>query len=103
VSPGGLTHTQKRKLLRMHAREKKELESKWQRDEFFNNLRPMMPRQQWRDKVVSEVLKEARVEATEEQEAPDAEILVETEVNRSDRPATPVGPADEGYVQDQSD
>jgi hypothetical protein len=42
--PGGLTHTQKRKLQRMRAREKKDQESKRQRDEFFNKLWPMVPR-----------------------------------------------------------
>jgi hypothetical protein len=41
---GGLMHTQKRKLQQMHAREKKEQESKRQRDEFFHKLWPMVPR-----------------------------------------------------------
>jgi hypothetical protein len=41
--PGGLTHTQKRKLQRMRAREKKDQESEWQRDESFNKLWPMAP------------------------------------------------------------
>jgi hypothetical protein len=35
---GGLTHTQKRKLQWMHAREKKEQELERQRYEFFNKL-----------------------------------------------------------------
>jgi hypothetical protein len=43
--PGGLTHTQKRKLQRMRAREKNDQESEQQRDKFFNKLRPMVPRQ----------------------------------------------------------
>jgi hypothetical protein len=101
--PDGLTHTQKRKLQWMRAREKKEQESKRLRDEFFNKLCPMAPRQQWKAKVVSEALKETRVEAAEEQEAANAELPVKTEANRSDRPATPVGSVDEGSVQDQSD
>jgi hypothetical protein len=36
------------------------------------------------------------VEAVEERGATDAEAPVETEVNRSDRPATPVEPINEG-------
>jgi hypothetical protein len=44
----------------------------------------MAPRQQWRAKVVSEALKEIGVEAVEEREVTDAEVLVETEVNQSD-------------------
>jgi hypothetical protein len=51
----------------MHVREKKDQESERQRDEFFNKLRPMVPRQQWRAKAVYEALKETRVEATKEQ------------------------------------
>jgi hypothetical protein len=91
-----LTHTQKRKLQRMPAQEKKVQESEQQIDEFFNKLRPVVPQQQWRAKVVSEALKKTRVKVAEEQGVTDAEVLVEAEVNRSDRPATPVGPVDEG-------
>jgi ubiquinone biosynthesis protein COQ9 len=50
----------------MRAREKKAQESERQRDEFFNKLQPMVPQQQWMAKVVSEALKETRVEAAEE-------------------------------------
>jgi hypothetical protein len=64
--PGGLTHIQKRKLQWMRAREKKDQESERQRDEFFNKLWPMVPRQQWRAKAVSKALKETRVEGVEE-------------------------------------
>jgi hypothetical protein len=63
----------------------------------------MAPRQQWRAKVVSEDLKETRVEVAEEQEAANAELPIETEANRSDRPTTPVGPVDEGSIQDRFD
>jgi hypothetical protein len=45
--------------------------------------------------VVSEALKETRVKATEERGATNPEVPVETKVNRSNRPATPVGPVDE--------
>jgi ubiquinone biosynthesis protein COQ9 len=51
----------------MRAREKKEQESEWQRDEFFNKLRPMVPQQQWRAKAVSEALKNTKVKVVEEQ------------------------------------
>jgi hypothetical protein len=80
----------------MPAQEKKVQESEQQIDEFFNKLRPVVPQQQWRAKVVSEALKKTRVKVAEEQGVTDAEVLVEAEVNRSDRPATPVGPVDEG-------
>jgi hypothetical protein len=73
-------HTQKRKLQRMHTREK-EQESKRQRDEFFIKLQPMTPQLQWMAKVVSEALKDTRVEAVEEQEVADVEILIKTKVN----------------------
>jgi hypothetical protein len=82
--PGGLTHTRKRKLQRMCAREKKDQESEWQRDEFINKLQPMVPRHGRRAKVVSEALKETRVEALEERGATDAEVPVEVEENWSD-------------------
>jgi hypothetical protein len=87
----------------MRAWEKIDLESELQRDEFFNKLRPMVPQQQWRAKAVSEALKEIKVEAIEERGATDAKVPVETEVNRSDRPVTPVGPVVEGSAQDWSD
>jgi hypothetical protein len=80
----------------MPAQEKKVQESEQHIDEFFNKLRPVVPQQQWRAKVVSEALKKTRVKVAEEQGVTDAEVLVEAEVNRSDRPATPVGPVDEG-------
>jgi hypothetical protein len=78
----------------MRALEKKDHESEWQRDEFFNKLWPMVRRQQWRAKVVSEALKETRVEVVEQQGATDAEVPVETEINQSGRPATLVAPVD---------
>jgi hypothetical protein len=56
----------------------------------------MVPRQHWRVKAVSEALKETRVEAAEEQGATDAKVPIETKDNQSDRPATQVGPIDEG-------
>jgi hypothetical protein len=48
----------------------------------------MVPRQQWRAKVVSKVQKETRVEAAEERGATDAEVPVKNEANRSDHPLT---------------
>ena len=39
----GLTHTQKRKLQRLHNKEKKEHEAEKMRDEHFNKYRPMIP------------------------------------------------------------
>jgi hypothetical protein len=67
----------------MHAPEKKEV-SERQRDEFFNKLRPMVPRQQWRAMVVSEALKKTRVEVAEERGATGVEVLLEAEVDQSD-------------------
>jgi hypothetical protein len=87
----------------MCALEKKDQESERQRDEFFNKLRPMVPRQQWRAKAVSEALKETRVEVAEERGATDAEVPVKIEENQSDRPATPVGLVIEGSTQNRSD
>jgi hypothetical protein len=52
--------------------------------------------------MVSQALKEARVEVAEEQGAVDARLLVETEGNRSDRSTTPVGSVDVGTAQDRS-
>jgi hypothetical protein len=94
-----LTHLEE-KIVGVRAREKKDQESEPQRDEFFNKLRPMVPRQQWRAKAVSEALNETRVGAVEEQGVTDAEVLVETEINLSDRHSAPVG---EGTAQDRSD
>jgi hypothetical protein len=99
--PGGLTHTEKRKLQRMRSQEK-EQESELQRDEFFNKLRSMVSRQQWKGKTVSEALKDTRVEAVEEWGVADTAVSGENEVNRSNRLATPVGPVDEGYGPDRS-
>jgi hypothetical protein len=86
----------------MRAWEKKEQESEWQRDEFFNKLWPTVPRQQWRAKAVSEALKKTRVDVLEERGATDVEVPVETKVNWFDWPATPVGPIDMGSAQDRS-
>jgi hypothetical protein len=80
----------------MCAREKKEQELERQRDAFFNKLRPMAPRQQWRAKAVSEALKETRIEVAEEQRVANAEVLIETEVNQSNRPTIPVRSIDGG-------
>ena len=41
--PLGLTHTQKRKLQRLHNKERKEQEAEKMRDEHFNKYRPMIP------------------------------------------------------------
>ena len=41
--PEGLTHTQKRKLQRLHNKEKREQEAEKVRDEYFNKYRPMIP------------------------------------------------------------
>jgi hypothetical protein len=83
--------------------EKKEQELEQQRDEIFNKLWPMVAQQQWRAKVVSEALKETRVEAAEGRGVTDAEVPVEIEVNRSDRPTIPIGPVNKESAQDRSD
>jgi hypothetical protein len=63
----------------------------------------MVAQQQWRAKVVSEALKETRVEAAEGRGVTDAEVPVEIEVNRSDRPTIPIGPVNKESAQDRSD
>jgi hypothetical protein len=70
---------------------------------FFNKLQLMVPQQQWRAKAVFEALKETRIEVAEEKGVADAEVPVETEVNWSDQPTTPVRPVDGGSTQDWSD
>jgi hypothetical protein len=57
----------------------------------------MVPRQQWRAKIVFEALKETRIEVAEEQGVADAEVPIVIEVNR------PVRPVDGGSTQDRSD
>jgi len=41
--PKWLTHTQKRKLQRLHNKEKREQEAEKARDEYFKKYRPMIP------------------------------------------------------------
>ena len=49
--PTGLTRTHRRKLQRLRFRERREQELEKQRDEFFNQNRPMIPqRKEWRPK-----------------------------------------------------
>jgi hypothetical protein len=54
--PPDLTHTQRRKLQRLRLREKKEKELEEQRDNFFNNYRPMVPQgKEWKAKTTPQV------------------------------------------------
>ena len=51
----GLARTQRRKLQRLRAQEKKEQEFKRLRDKQFNHYRPMVPQgKEWRVKVVDQ-------------------------------------------------
>jgi hypothetical protein len=53
--PPGLTRTQRRKLQRLRFQEKREKELEKQRDEVFNQYRPMVPQgKEWRVKTISE-------------------------------------------------
>ena len=53
--PPGLTRTQRRKLQRLRAQEKKDQEFKRLRDKQFNNYRPMVPQGKvWRVKAVDQ-------------------------------------------------
>jgi hypothetical protein len=53
--PPGLTHTQRRKLQRLRFQEKREKELEKQRDEAFNQYRPMVLQgKEWRVKTSSE-------------------------------------------------
>jgi hypothetical protein len=53
--PPGLTRTQRRKLQRLRFQEKREKELEKQRDEAFNQYRPMVPQgKEWRVKTSSE-------------------------------------------------
>jgi hypothetical protein len=72
--PPGLTRTQRRKLQCLRFQEKREKELEKQRDDSFNQYRPMVPQgKEWRVKTSSEL---APVRPVEE----------------SVRPVTPVGP-----------
>ena len=54
--PPGLTRTQRRKLQRLRAQEKKDQEFKRLRDKQFNNYRPMVPQGKvWRVKAVDQL------------------------------------------------
>jgi hypothetical protein len=80
-----LTRTQKRKLQRLRFREKKEKELEKQRDEAFNQYRPMVPQgKEWRVKTSS---------------APAPVRPVEELV----RPVTPVRPVDVDGQTDESE
>ena len=80
--PPGLTRTQRRKLQRLRAQEKKDQEFKTLRDKQFNNYRPMFPQGKvWRVKAVDQP---ARLV-----EPPQATDLTSTG-DRSDRPEQPV-------------
>ncbi|TKC12035.1 hypothetical protein FA727_23635, partial [Robertmurraya kyonggiensis] len=58
--PEGLTRTQKRKLQRLRFRERQEQELEKQRDEFFNQSRPMIPqRKEWKPKEDPQVVQPA--------------------------------------------
>jgi hypothetical protein len=63
----------------------------------------MAPQQQWKANVVSEALKETRVEVAKEHGGADVRVPVETEVNQPNRPTTPVRPVDGGSAQYRSD
>ena len=80
--PPGLTYTQRRKLQRLRAQEKKDQEFKRLRDKQFNNYRPMVPQGKvWRVKVVDQPARPV--------ESPQAIGLTGTS-DRSDRPEQPV-------------
>jgi len=49
-----LTHTQKRKLQRLHNKEKREQEAEKARDEYFNKYRPMIPQGKVRQAKVTD-------------------------------------------------
>ena len=53
--PPGLTHTQKRRLQRLHRQEQKEKEAEKLRDEVFDECRPRFPQgKMWRVKTVDQ-------------------------------------------------
>ncbi|KAJ1259172.1 hypothetical protein BS78_10G133800 [Paspalum vaginatum] len=58
--PGGLTHTQKRRVQRLRALEIREEQAEKKRDEWFNQVRPMVPaRMTWKEKRIAK--EESRV------------------------------------------
>jgi len=84
--PSGLTHTQRQKLQRLRAQEKKDQEFKRLRDKHFNNYIPMAPQGKvWRVKALDQ--------PTRSVEPPQATGLIGTSV-RSDRPEQPVRPVE---------
>jgi len=84
--PPGLTHTQRRKLQRLRAQEKKEKELKRLRDKQFNHCRHMVPQGKvWRVKAVDQPARPV--------EPPQAIGLTSTS-DRSDWPEQPVRPVE---------
>ena len=83
--PPGLTRTQRKKLQRLRAQEKKEQEFKRLRDKQFKRYRPMVPQGKvWRVKAVDQPARSV--------EPPQATGLTSTSdrSNRTEQPARPV-------------
>src|SRR6185503_8476707 len=84
--PPGLTRTQRKKLQRLRAQEKKEQEFKRLRDKQFKHYRPMVPQGKvWRVKAVDQPARSV--------EPPQATGLTGTS-DRSNRPEQPVRPVE---------
>jgi hypothetical protein len=84
--PPGFTRTQRRKLQRLRFREKKEKELEKQRDEVFNQYRPMVPQgKEWRVKTSSAP---APVKPVEESVRPVKSVDVD---GQTDDPEMPPG------------
>jgi hypothetical protein len=87
--PPGLTRTQRRKLQRLRFQEKKEREIEKQRDEAFDQYRPMVPqRKEWRVKTSSEL---APVKPVKESVRPVTPVRPVDVDGQTDDPETPLG------------
>jgi hypothetical protein len=87
--PLGLTRTQRRKLQRLRFQEKREKELEKQRDEVFNQYRPMVPQgKEWRVKTSTEP---APVRPVEELVRPVTPVRLVDVDGQTDDPETPPG------------
>jgi hypothetical protein len=82
--PSGLTHSQKRKLQRLRAKEKKEQEA----EKIFNAIHPMVPTKQWKLKA-TEILAKAAEQT--QSKMPDCPATAARLSDAPDCPVTPTG------------
>jgi hypothetical protein len=85
--PPGLTRTQRRKLQRLRFQEKREKELEKQRDEAFNQYRPMVPQgKKWRVKTSSELTPVRPVEESVRPITPVRPVVVDGQTDDPEMP-----------------